>query len=37
MRASRCAMHKVLPGAGFVGSGQEYENKRGEKLTLYVT
>ncbi|XOK15612.1 hypothetical protein ACI6PO_28095 (plasmid) [Agrobacterium tumefaciens] len=33
---SSAAMHKVLPRAGFVKSGQEYKNDNGEMLTLYV-
>lgn len=33
---SSAAMHKVLPRAGFAKSGQEYENDKGETLTLYV-
>lgn len=34
--SSSPAMHKVLPRAGFVKSGQEYKNGNGEMLTLYV-
>lgn len=33
---SNAVMHKVLPRAGFVKSGQEYKNDNGETLTLYV-
>lgn len=33
---SSAAMHKVLPRVGFVKSGQEYVNDKGETLTLYV-
>lgn len=33
---SSAAMHKVLPRAGFVKSGQEYKNDNGEMLTLYI-
>jgi GNAT superfamily N-acetyltransferase len=33
---SSAAMHKVLPRAGFVKSGQGYKNDNGETLTLYV-
>ena len=33
---SSAAMHKILPRAGFVKGGEDYEKDDAEKLTLYV-